>query len=185
MDRLKDSIQLSIQHSYSWGCLLPRPVCRNEATVWKYRLRHRHMLLPSLDIIHSSIHVIFLIFQFWWQIYISSFLACSFTGRPTLPELLRFIRADKEKINIAKEVGDEYKCFGTLLLEDDNGQKVTSMESKHHSDPSKINTRILQEWLNGKGKQPITWTTLVEVMHDTGLSTLANDISTIKCPTSK
>ena len=117
--------------------------------------------------------------------YISSFLACSFTGRPTLPELLRFIRADKEKINIAKEVGDEYKCFGTLLLEDDNGQKVTSMESKHHSDPSKINTRILQEWLNGKGKQPITWTTLVEVMHDTGLSTLANDISTIKCPTSK
>ena len=116
------------------------------------------------------------------------FLACSFTGRPTLPELLRFTCADAKKINIAKQIGDEYKTFGTLLLNDDNGKKVTSMESKHQSDPSKINMLILEEWLNGSGEwlngsgeQPVTWATLIEVLRDSDLSTLANDISTVKC----
>ena len=113
------------------------------------------------------------------------FLAYSLAGKPTLPELLRFTLADKKKINIAKEIGDDYKCFGTLLLEDETGQKVKNMESKHHSDPSKINILILEEWLNGKGKKPVTWAILVEVLHDTELSTLANDISTIKCPSFK
>ena len=112
------------------------------------------------------------------------FLAFSLTGRPTLPELLTFTRADKKRINIAKEIGVEYKHFGTLLLEDENGQKVTSMETKHHYDPYKINTLILEEWLNGKGKQPVTWATLIKVLCDTELTTLANEISTIKCPNS-
>lgn len=108
------------------------------------------------------------------------FLAFSLTGRPTLPELLRFTRADKRKINIAEEIGDEYKMFGTFLLEDETGQKVRSMEIKHHFDPSKINTQILEEWIKGKGKQPLTWGTLVEVLREIELTTLANDISTVK-----
>ena len=111
------------------------------------------------------------------------YLAYSLAGKPTLPELLRFSLADEKRINIAKEIGDEYKCFGTLLLEDETGQKVKNMESKHHSDPSKINTLILEEWLNGKGKKPVTWAILVEVLRDIELSTLANNINTIKCPT--
>ena len=109
------------------------------------------------------------------------FLACSFAGRPTLPELLRFTCSDEKKINIAKQIGDEYKTFGTLLLNDDNGKKVTSMESRHHSDPSKINMLILEEWLNGSGEQPVTWATLTEVLCDSDHSNLANDISTVKC----
>ena len=55
------------------------------------------------------------------------------------------------------------------------------MESKHQSDPSKINMQILEEWLNGSGEQPVTWATLIEVLRDSDLSTLANDISTVKC----
>ena len=109
------------------------------------------------------------------------FLAFSLTGRPTLRELLKFTRADKRKINIAEEIADEYKMFGTFLLEDDTGQKVRSMEIKHHFDPSKINTQILEEWIKGKGKQPLTWGTLIEVLREIELTTLANDISTIKC----
>lgn len=111
-----------------------------------------------------------------------SFLACSLTGSPTLPELLKFTCAGKT-INIVKEIGNKYKYFGTFLLEDNYGQKVTSMESQHHSDSSKINTLILEEWLNGRGKQPVTWATLVEVLRDTELFNLANDISMVKCQT--
>ena len=110
-------------------------------------------------------------------------IACSLTGSPTLPELLKFTCADKKSINIAKEIGNKYKYFGTFLLEDKYGQKVTSMESQHHSDSSIINLHILEEWLNGRGKQPVTWATLVEVLHDAKLFILANDISTVKCET--
>ena len=111
---------------------------------------------------------------------ISSFLACSLTGSPTLPELLKFTCADKT-INIVTEIGNKYEYFGTFLLEDNYGQRVTSMESQHHSDSSKINTQILEEWLNGRGKQPVTWATLVEVLCDAELFNLANDISRVKC----
>ena len=43
--------------------------------------------------------------------------------------------------------------------------KVKSIKSKHQSDPSQINAEILEEWLAGKGKQPATWATLVEVLN--------------------
>ena len=56
------------------------------------------------------------------------------------------------------------------------------MAFKNHYDAEQINTEILQEWLSGRGKQPVTWTTLVEVLHDIELSTLAGDIETVKCP---
>ena len=40
----------------------------------------------------------------------------------------------------------------------------------------RINLRILQEWLDGRGKQPVTWTTLVQVLEDIEMSSLANQI---------
>ena len=55
------------------------------------------------------------------------------------------------------------------------------MARKHHYDAEEINTEVLQEWLTGKGKQPVNWATLVEVLHDIELSTLAVEIETIKC----
>ena len=98
-----------------------------------------------------------------------------------MPELLKFTCADKKTINITKEIGDEYRCFGIFLLQDLKGQKVKSIKSKHQSDSSLINTEILEEWLAGKGKQPVTWATLVEVLRDTELYSLADVISTVKC----
>ena len=87
------------------------------------------------------------------------------TDRPTLPQLLSFPCAER-KVNIPVEIGTKYVRFGTLILEDANGAKVSNMEHKYQRDPEQINTEILREWLNGKGKQPVTWATLIEVLHD-------------------
>ena len=87
------------------------------------------------------------------------------TDRPTLPQLLSFPCAER-KVNIPVEIGTKYVRFGTLILEDANGAKVSNMEHKYQRDPERINTEILQEWLNGKGKQPVTWATLIEILHD-------------------
>ena len=44
----------------------------------------------------------------------------------------------------------------------------------------KINMEVLREWLAGKGKHPITWKTLTEVLHDIELNTLAREIEIVK-----
>ena len=85
-------------------------------------------------------------------------------------------------LNIPVEIATKYVHFGTLLLDDRTGSRVKTMAHKKHYDPEQINTEILQEWLTGKGKQPVTWAILVEVLHDIELSSLAGDIEAIKCP---
>ena len=53
------------------------------------------------------------------------------------------------------------------------------MAHKHLNDAERINTEILQEWLTGRGKQPVTWATLVKVLCDIKLSVLAGEIHAI------
>ena len=56
------------------------------------------------------------------------------------------------------------------------------MARKHHYDAEQINIEILQEWLTGRGKQPVTWATLVEVLRDIELFALACEIEAVRCP---
>ena len=60
--------------------------------------------------------------------------------------------------------GNKYVQFGAQILQDETGARVNNMEHKHLRDAERINTEILCEWLNGKGKQPVTWATLIEVL---------------------
>ena len=79
------------------------------------------------------------------------------------------------------EIATKYVKFGTFLLDDRNGSRVKIIAHKHHYDAEQINTEILQEWLTGRGKQPVTWATLVKVLRDIELSDLAGDIENVKC----
>ena len=54
------------------------------------------------------------------------------------------------------------------------------MERKYGSDPERINREILQEWTKGRGKQPVSWETLIEVLNDVELSILASEIEVVK-----
>ena len=56
------------------------------------------------------------------------------------------------------------------------------MAHEHLNSAEQVNIAILQEWLIGRGKKPVTWTTLVEVLRDIELSTLAGDIEAVKYP---
>ena len=47
------------------------------------------------------------------------------------------------------------------------------------NDAEKINADILQQWISGRGKHPVTWKTLTEVLYDIGLNTLAGDIKAV------
>ena len=71
--------------------------------------------------------------------------------------------------------------FGIFLLDDSTGARVTNLEHLHQRNAERINKEILQKWLAGSGKQPVTWATLVEVLRDIELSTLASEIEAVKC----
>ena len=86
----------------------------------------------------------------------------------------------KRTINIPREIGSNYSQFGILLLNDHNGTRVSNIEDKHRGDTVQINTEILQEWASGRGKKPVSWETLIEVLCDIGFGALASEIEVMK-----
>ena len=96
--------------------------------------------------------------------------------RPTMMELVSF-RGRERRINIPQEIGTEYNAFGVLLLEDRTGARIQNIVSKHMKDPERINMEVLQKWIEGRGKKPVTWEALVEVLRDMNFNTLADDIA--------
>ena len=97
-----------------------------------------------------------------------------FSGeRPTLPELLR--------LKVHQEVGANYSTFGIILLNDETGNRIDSIEEYCLRNPEKITRKILQEWIGGKGL-PVTWESLVQTLRDIDLSVLADQIHALKIP---
>ena len=97
--------------------------------------------------------------------------------KPTLSQLLKF-PGKEGKIDIPERIGTNYKSFGIFLLKDDNGTKVeaiTKEEEKVHD----ISLKILSKWLRGEGIRPPTWSTLTEVLKDSNLDVLAEEIETV------
>ena len=63
--------------------------------------------------------------------------------------------------------------MGPLLLKDDTGAVTSSIVSEYQLNADAINQEILKRWLLGQGKQPVSWSTLIDVLKDTGLSEMA------------
>ena len=60
------------------------------------------------------------------------------------------------------------------------GARVDAIEKKYHEVAKDINLEILSKWVNGSGKKPVTWKTLIDVLLEIGLTTLADDIKAVK-----
>ena len=65
--------------------------------------------------------------------------------------------------------------FGVLILNDKTAAEVTAIVKEHRENTADINLEILRLWIEGKGK-PLSWNTLINVLKDIGLGTLASDI---------
>ena len=92
-----------------------------------------------------------------------------------MPKLICF-PSFNGNINLAEEIGGDYFNFGTLLLDDNDGNKVSAIERELMRNAENINSRIFTLWLKGKGKQPVTWSTLANVLQDIGHNKLAKSI---------
>ena len=74
-----------------------------------------------------------------------------------------------------------YHCydFGDKLLKGDM-RRVRHIIRVYRNRPEHINLEILQEWLKGGGRRPVTWEILVETLKQIRLYELAWDIQGAK-----
>lgn len=79
-------------------------------------------------------------------------------------------------VDIAGKIGTDYKHFRTLLLNDNDGSKVNNIEMSKRGDPVGITAEILEQWLQGRGRMPVTWQTLIKCLRDMKMIVLADDI---------
>ena len=98
---------------------------------------------------------------------------------PTLMELIRF-RGRERRINVPQQIGTNLMNFWVLLMEDENGARIQSIIHECRDNPEQIATKVLLEWIAGRGKLPVSWDTLIEVLRDIDLGTLADDIAAVK-----
>ena len=75
-----------------------------------------------------------------------------------------------------ERVGTNYEMLGTLLLNDDTGAKTAAIVEEYQRNAFKINYKVLQQWIQGQGRLPVTWDTLVGVLRSINLSELASTI---------
>ena len=138
------------------------------------------MLLSTLGVVSSHVMVL-ASYQYIMKSCLTTtvLLFVAIGEHPSLIELVRF-RGRERRINIPQEISTKYRQFGILFLEDTNGARVRNMEHKHQRDAEQINTEILEEWANGRGRQPVSWEILTEVLRDVKLGQLASDIEAVK-----
>ena len=92
-----------------------------------------------------------------------------------MSELIKCV-GQKGKHNIPEEIGTDYFKFGTFLLDDETGTIVHSIEWQYQRHSEAINREILRRWLEGRGKSPVKWSTLIQVLKDISRHALAEDI---------
>ena len=95
--------------------------------------------------------------------------------RPTFPKLLNF-KTSSGTVNIAKRIGADYNLLGIFLLQDEDGTVTDAIADERHHNPFKVNYEILKQWIQGKGRQPVQWSTLIDVLKKIELSELAKKI---------
>ena len=79
-------------------------------------------------------------------------------------------------LDVVELIGRKYSMFGPLLLNDTTGAVTEAIEGQCQRNAAEINVRILRRWINGGGIQPVTWSTLTNVLREVGLAELAKDI---------
>ena len=84
-------------------------------------------------------------------------------------------------MNLAQKIS-HFQNFGIIILKDDDGDRIDAIMREHQNRVEDINKSVFRSWVKGEGLKPVSWATLVDVLQEIGLNTLARDIKQVKCP---
>ena len=104
-------------------------------------------------------------------------LSLSPDSRPTLHQLTKMTTPSGKTVEIIKYIAaDWHDRVGIHLNFDPTGRTLALIRARHPSDPEACCTDMMKEWLEGRGRRPVNWATLVRVLKDGEFSVLAEDV---------
>ena len=110
------------------------------------------------------------------HLFLPLFLYVYYTDeKPTLKALEGLEPIGSETIDVLEKIGIDYDQFGMQILQDDNGDAVEEIKDDENG-ARKIKRAIMKRWLKGKGKEPVSWRTLVEVLESVKLRELVKEL---------
>ena len=92
---------------------------------------------------------------------------------PTLEHLIHFPLGSNKFLNIIKIIAKEVDDLGIFLL---SYEMTDIIKTRFNNDLVKTTKEVLHQWIQGKGKQPVTWKTFIEVLRKIELSVVADQI---------
>ena len=98
--------------------------------------------------------------------------------KPSLLDLRKF-PGKRHKFDVMERIGVKYSDFGMFLLQDHDLTKVSALELTWQRASLPICRDIMKDWVQGKGKLPVTYATLLHCLRDADLHSLAKDIEDV------
>ena len=73
-------------------------------------------------------------------------------------------------------IAPEWEDFTIYLDFDETGRILDSIAKDHPLDVEECRTQMMREWLEGRGRQPATWATLINLLKDAKMNNLAQQL---------
>ena len=94
--------------------------------------------------------------------------------RPETWQLQRFVGVGGRPVRVVENVCADWEKLSLALQF--HGGVIRAVERSQHFQVGAACLTILQKWLDGEGRQPVTWETLIGCLEGIGHSTLASDL---------
>ena len=84
-----------------------------------------------------------------------------------------------KKIEIINTIAPKWKAFGIHFDFDEQGHTLDRIDNNHPNDATAGCTAMMKKWLEGEGRQPATWATLIELLKDAKYNDLAHQLEEV------
>ena len=96
--------------------------------------------------------------------------------QPTIKQLTLLKSSCGQRLEIIKTIAPKWKKFGIHFDFDEQGHTLDIIGKNHSLDSTECCTEMMKKWLEGMGRQPATWATLIELLKDAEYNDLAHQV---------
>ena len=82
-------------------------------------------------------------------------------------------------MEIIAAIAAVWRDFGIHLDFDEMGRTIDRIAREHQLRPIDCCAAMLREWLEGRGRQPATWATLIDLLKDADINDLAQQLEKV------
>lgn len=94
---------------------------------------------------------------------------------PQLHQLQRLCR-DSVVVNVIREVAPSWETFALYLMMERNMINIWKTDTNQVEDAAR---KLFGHWLDGNGRQPISWKTLIQALRENDLPIIATEVEEI------